>query len=88
MVQGNLRQDDFPTLSGGPQGGHPDTAAYGRHPAYDEDERHFMQPSGDLLLRTAALTHLRCLAGLYKVDLLPACFTSYKGASETSSSAC
>lgn len=48
-AQGNLRQDDFPTLSGGLQGGHPDAAAYGRHPAYDEDERHFMQSSGDML---------------------------------------
>lgn len=46
LAQGNLRQDEFPTLSGGPQGGPPDAAAYGRHPAYDEDERHFMQPSG------------------------------------------
>lgn len=46
LAQGNLRQDEFPTLSGGPQGGPSDAAAYGRHPAYDEDERHFMQPSG------------------------------------------
>ena len=46
-LQGNLRQDEFPSLSGGPQGGQPDPAAYGRHPAYDEDDRHFMQPLGD-----------------------------------------
>lgn len=49
-LQGGLRQDEFPTLSGGPQGpgGPPDGAAYGRHPAYDEDERHFLQPPGEL----------------------------------------
>ncbi|KAL0021200.1 hypothetical protein WJX77_011829 [Trebouxia sp. C0004] len=42
--QGNLRQDEFPTLSGGPQGpgGPPDGAAFGRHPAYEEDERQFV----------------------------------------------
>ena len=43
LLQGNLRQDEFPTLSGGPQGpgGPPDGAAFGRHPAYEEDERQF-----------------------------------------------
>ncbi|KAL0045790.1 hypothetical protein WJX82_004514 [Trebouxia sp. C0006] len=46
--QGNLRQDEFPTLSGGPQGpaGPPDGAAFGRHPAYEEDERQFVGPPG------------------------------------------
>lgn len=48
LLQGNLRQDEFPTLSGGPQGpgGPPDGAALGRHPAYEEDERQFMGPPG------------------------------------------
>lgn len=50
VAQGNLRQDDFPTLGGGQQGGPPDAAAYGRH--YDEDERHHMQSSGDGLMHT------------------------------------
>lgn len=47
-MQGNLRQDDFPTLSGGPQGpgGPPDGAGYGRHTAYDEDERQLIGPPG------------------------------------------
>jgi len=48
LLQGNLRQDEFPTLSGGPQGpaGPPDGAAFGRHPAYEEDERQFVGPPG------------------------------------------
>jgi len=48
LLQGNLRQDEFPTLSGGPQGpgGPPDVAAFGRHPAYEEDERQFVGPPG------------------------------------------
>ena len=60
-LQGNLRQDDFPTLSGGPQGpgGPPDGA--GRHPAYDEDERHYLQPPGMLCCRSSIKTWLlRC----------------------------
>ncbi len=48
LLQGNLRQDEFPTLSGGPQGpaAPPDGAAFGRHPAYEEDERQFVGPPG------------------------------------------
>lgn len=52
LLQGNLRQDEFPTLSGGPQGpgAPPDGAAFGRHPAYEEDERHFVGPPGQCSL--------------------------------------
>ena len=48
LLQGNLRQDEFPTLSGDPHGpgGPPDGAAFGRHPAYEEDERQFVGQPG------------------------------------------
>ena len=50
VLQGALRQEEFPTLTSGAQGPAPppDNAAYGRPvPGYDEDERHYLPPGAN-----------------------------------------